>query len=424
MRPAGPSGFALLALAGILASPLAAQLQVPGLPVPAPGVRGVVEGVTGPLDETLDTLEQTAVREARRLLRLREQMIDRLVARNPEAIERDALGNPARRGELLVTDPSQEALSALEQAGFAVAGREKLEGLDIEVVRLAVPPSLSLAQAQKLAAKVAPQVEASPDHLHFTAGTIERAPAVTGVTAIALQGAAVPVAGMSVGVIDGGAGAAVAVSAQKGFAKGAPVASDHGTAVAGLLRSAGVRRIRVADVYGNDPAGGNALAVARALGWLVSSDSKVVTISLVGPRNLVVERAINAALARSVVVVAAVGNDGPAAPPAYPASYEGVLAITGVDRRGRALIEAGRALHLDYAAPGAGVHAPDGQGRTKAWRGTSFAAPLAAARIVNAIEGRGDWRKRLDAEARDLGKKGPDKTFGRGLLCGDCGRKR
>ncbi len=43
------------------------------------------------------------------------------------------------------------------------------------------------------------------------------------------------------------------------------------------------------------------------------------------------------------MIVAAVGNDGPSARPAYPASYPGVLAVTGVDGRNRALIEAGRA---------------------------------------------------------------------------------
>ncbi|WP_373289620.1 hypothetical protein [Sphingopyxis bauzanensis] len=34
-----------------------------------------------------------------------------------------------------------------------------------------------------------------------------------------------------------------------------------------------------------------------------------------------------------MLIVAAVGNDGPAAPPAYPACYRGVLAVTGVDAR-------------------------------------------------------------------------------------------
>ena len=86
-----------------------------------------------------------------------------------------------------------------------------------------------------------------------------------------------------------------------------------------------------------------------------------MTISLVGPRNPVLERGIAAAQGKGVVVVAAVGNDGPAAPPAYPASYKGVVAVTAVDKRDRALIEAGRALHLEYAAPGADFRASNAQ---------------------------------------------------------------
>jgi subtilisin family serine protease len=179
-----------------------------------------------------------------------------------------------------------------------------------------------------------------------------------------------------------------------------------------------VRSVAVADVYGNDPAGGSASAVARGLGWLVGNGAKVVTVSLVGPDNPLLSRAVAAARSKGVVIVAAVGNDGPAAPPAYPASYPGVVAVTGVDGRNRALIEAGRALHLDYAAPGADITGADARGRLVKLRGTSFAAPLAAARIAAAMGD--DWKPVVDREAVDLGKKGADSVYGRGLLCGKC----
>jgi hypothetical protein len=99
--------------------------------------------------------------------------------------------------------------------------------------------------------------------------------------------------------------------------------------------------------------------------------------------------------------------------------------VTGVDGRSRALIEAGRARHLDYAAPGADMLAAGLAGRPVAVRGTSFAVPFAAARLARfyaapdsaALAGA---LRALDREAQDLGKSGADQTYGRGLVCGDC----
>jgi|TARA_R110002073_G_scaffold40630_1_gene115581 subtilisin family serine protease len=159
------------------------------------------------------------------------------------------------------------------------------------------------------------------------------------------------------------------------------------------------------------------------MAWLVGEGANVITISLVGPENIVLARAVAAARQRGVVIVAAVGNDGPAAPPAYPASYAGVVAVTAVDRRERALIEAGRALHLDYAAPGADIVGLDRNGRTVRVRGTSYATPLVAARVSRALATRTNWRRVLDTEAVDLGERGPDDTYGRGLVCRGCGQR-
>lgn len=414
--------LALAAVLGTLSVPLAAQLQVPGVPVRVPQVGGVLGDVAGQLGEASEAATALSEREARRLLRVRDQTLDRLLRASPEAIERDPDGNLARRGELLVSGAADVELRLLEQSGFRLIAREEIEGLGIAFFRLAVPAGLTLPEAQTRAAELAPGAEVEADTLHFEAGA-------AGSRSIYSLAAGAPTPAVSsidvkVGIIDGGIGNAVPVSGQKGFANGAPNASDHGSAVASLLYAEGAARIWVADVYGKDPAGGNASAIAKALGWLTTNGCKVVTVSLVGPRSALVQRAIVAAQAKGVVVVAAVGNDGPAAPPAFPASYDGVVAITGVDRRGRALIEAGRALHLDYAAPGAEVFARDAAGKVKVWRGTSFAAPLAAARIASVIGNGGAWRARVDAEARDLGAKGADSSFGRGLLCGSCAQRK
>ena len=391
------------ALATAAAAPLAAQVALPGLALPG------LDRIAPPLLDPVRDIAQTAASLARERVRT----LDRLVRRESALIERDAHGDPARRGELLVMDLDASALALAERAGFGVLGSERIEAIDLAVTRLRTPAGLGLAKAQTLLQRTLPAAVISADTLHFqsgsTSGAGERG-------AIAPR----PVSGAPVGVIDGAPGRAVPVTALRGFASGAPKPSNHGSAVVSLLASAGARSIRVADVYGSDKAGGNALALARALGWLVGEGSRVVTISLVGPRNAVLERAVAAARGKGVVIVAAVGNDGPAAPPAFPASYPGVLAVTAVDGRRHALIEAGRALHLDYAAPGADISGLDARGRRIALRGTSFAAPLAAARAARAVAAAPGWRGILDAEAVDLGKKGSDEVYGGGLLCAAC----
>jgi subtilisin family serine protease len=392
----------ILALTTVAAAPLAAQVVLPAVPLPQ------LDRIAPAL---LDPVEDVA-RTTTELARARVRTIDRLVRRESAFIERDARGDPARRGELLVLDLDADALKLAELAGFAVLGSERIENLDLVVTRLRVPAGLRLAEAEAVLRRALPDAVVSADVLHFRAGaTVSSRPTIA-----SPQRAA---SGVAVGVIDGGPGGAVPVAAVRGFATGAPTASNHGSAVVSLLASASAGPIRVADVYGSDKAGGNALAIARALGWLVGAGSRVVTISLVGPRNPVLESAIGAAQRKGVVIVAAVGNDGPAAPPAFPASYPGVLAVTAVDGQRRALIEAGRALHLDYAAPGADIFALDARGKRTRLRGTSFAAPLVAARVARFM-GRPNWRAALDAEAIDLGKKGRDEIYGSGLLCADC----
>lgn len=399
----------LSAALGSAAGPAGAQVALPRVDLPAAGP------VLGPLDGVTGTVDEMAMHSARDLQRLQQRTIARLARQNPERVELDQAGQPARRGELLLLDLDDAAADLLAAEGLRSLGREEIEGLDIIVTRLLLPSDMTLSAAQDLAARLAPAAVVAPDNLHFQSGP---APIV----ALQRSAAALAPPGPAVGMIDGAPASTMGSFVTRGFASGALTPSNHGSAIVHLLQQAGARDIRVADVYGSDPAGGGALAISRALGWLVAGGSRVVTISLVGPRNALLERAIEAAGRRGVVVVAAVGNNGPAAPPAYPASYPGVVAVTGVDGRNRALLEAGRALHLDYAAPGADLFGRDARGRRVRLRGTSYATPLVAARIAAALRQPGDWRQRLDSEARDLGAPGPDTQFGRGLVCGACGR--
>jgi len=398
--------IALFVLAGATAAGAQLVPRLPGLPIDVPSL----PAARGLADDVL----RVPADAARMLDQARRAAIAQLVRDNPGRIALDPDGFPARAGEVVIDDPTDAVIAAAIAKGYRVI--ERGDVLGVGFARLAVPGQQSLASAIKEIRRLGGEVSA--DQLHLPSGAMNGRPA--------------PIAsgdGTLIGVIDGGvAGAAVST----GFAIGAPRANDHGTAVASLIGGSGAvrgglpgARIASADVYGSDPAGGNATAIAKALGWMVEQRVPVVTISLVGPANPLLAKVVAAAQARGLVIVAAVGNNGPAAPPGFPASYPGVIAVTGVDGRNRVLIEAGRASHLDYAAPGADMLAAGIAGRVFRVRGTSFAAPLVAATIARFYPSPspaaiGAALRRVDALARDLGPRGPDKTYGRGLVCGEC----
>ena len=395
------TGVLIASLCTLLASAAVAQL----LPV-LPGVGSVLRPIDGLLDRTVDV----ATRTVRDLADARLSRITALVRANPGRIVLDPDGFPARAGEVVLGDPDATVLIAATAKGFVVIERE--EALGIGYARLAVPKGLALKPAIRLLRSLGAK-DVSADQLYAGSGAADAVSAPTAGN------------GPRIGMIDGGVSGSSAT--QRGFASGAPRASKHGTAVASLIAGSGRVRgtapgalILAADVYGSDPAGGNATAIVKALGWLVGERVPVVTISLVGPPNPLLGRVVAAAQARGTIIVAAVGNDGAASPPSYPASYPGVIAVTATDSRKRILIEAGRATHLDYAAPGADMLAADMSGGAAAVRGTSFAAPLVAGTIARAYPMQDQARRAAALASVDAGAERLGRRYGRGLVCGTC----
>jgi len=425
------TALAIGACAGGAGAQLLGQLSLPPVGVPSPigslpvagpvlqdvlGSPQVQQQVVRPTLDTVQGLPQ-AVAEAgsSTLADLRKMRLAELIRENRDTLEADDRGQPARRGVLIAVDPDTTSLQLAMRAGFAVAGQDVEPALGMRIVKFAVPPRMSLRDAMRRLRTAAPQLQVDYDHVFEPAGG-SLAPLTA--TRATFTGAG---SGHIVGMVDGAVAShpslAGATIEQHGFA-GAPSPTGHGTAVASLLvgnqgafrGAANGAKLYVADVYGGSRAAGSASAIVPALGWLASHHVQVINISLVGPQNAVVARAIDAVQRRGIRVVAAVGNDGPAAPPQYPASYPGVVAVTAVDARGHALPEAGKAMHLDFAAPGADMAAALPGGGYARVRGTSFAAPLVTARLL-AIGS----PERLAAEARHGSGR-----IGRGIVCFEC----
>ncbi len=410
-----------LLLAALSTAPAAAQLPgLGGLPLPpAPALPDI-----GRVPAAIES----AVGDARKLADLRRLRLDDLVRRNRRDLDVDDHGAPIVRGRLLAVSPSAEGLEAARRAGFSVLREERMDDLGLVLVTLAVPPGQDLRRAVKRLRKVDPEGQYDFDHLYDGAGTAAGA-------SVAPSGSKAESAGASsprLGLVDTGLDAAHPAFAgarieQRGFAPGGVRPAAHGLATASLMVGAsGSFRapaaggtLLVADVYGAGPTGGSTEALLKGMNWLAGGRVEVVNISLVGPANAALHAAVRGLTQRGVVVVAAVGNDGPAAPPLYPASWPEVVAVTAVDGRDRVLLEAGRAAHLDFAAPGADMIAAAPGGGFATVRGTSFASPIVAGllaeRMAAGLDGRGAIEA-LAEQARDLGPKGPDKIFGRGLV--------
>jgi len=354
--------------------------------------------------------------DAEVLARIRKLRHEMLIRANKNVLDRDPAGQPVRRSELVAIDPDPASLSAAIQAGFRIVSDERPEGLGMRILTLACPKGVNVRDGLKLLRKTAPGLQAEFNHVFEPAGS-----ALLPVMGVSLATTAAVQPGTRIAMIDGGVAShpslARASVEQRGFA-GPAQPTGHGTAVGSLLvgtqgpfnGAARGAQLFVGDVYGGDPAAGSATIIVRALAWAASKQPKVINISLVGPENRVLERAVASLRARGIGIVAAVGNDGPAAPNQYPASYPGVIAVTGVDGQDRALREAGPSTHLDFAAPGADlVAALPGNGYTPV-RGTSFAAPFVAARLAATGS-----TALLAAEA--VPGKG---KVGRGIVCKNC----
>jgi subtilisin family serine protease len=404
----------------------AAQVGLPSVRVPIPGA-GLpsLPRTDLPLESNLD-----AEFRGTDLRGLRALQIRTLLRAHGDVVETDPHGNPIVRGEVLAVAPSAAALQAAAAAGFSIVRASTLDAFELRVVVLRVSPGTarSLARLQAMD----PNGIYDFNHIYIESGSIttnavdSQAPGVD-------EGAAAAARTARIGLIDEGVDPAH--EAFKGLTlhqhgcSGRIVPQEHGTAVASLMvgraptfrGAAPGSELYAADVYCGLATGGAADSVAQAFSWLVQEKVPVINVSLVGPPNRVLEGIVQRVIAGGHIVVAAVGNDGPAAPPLYPAAWPGVVGVTGVDARRRVLVEAERGPQVKFAAPGAQMAAARSPSGYTLVRGTSFAAPIVAGLLALNLpapdKAAADGTvTTLARQAVHLGSPTPDPVYGFGLV--------
>ncbi|WP_022972217.1 S8 family serine peptidase, partial [Xanthomonas maliensis] len=370
-------GLALL----VSAAPALAQIVLP----PA---GGLVQDLTQPVQGAAAGVGQSLRQAPGDLARLRRLRLDAVLRSDPRGLDRDEQGAIVVRDQLLALEPTPAILRAAQVAGFVVLEQRGFDDLGLRLVVLRTPPGVSARRGLRQLRQLDPQGAYDYNHVYSgSAAPAVVAPSVAPPARLAAAAPAATTAGFRVGLIDSGVEAAhpalAGVDIQSWGCGGRTTPQAHGTAVASLLAGRAVAQgnpagvLYAADIYCGKADGGNVVELVAALAWMAQQQVPVINISLIGGPNRLLASAVERLLARGHLLVAAVGNDGPAAPPLYPAAYPGVIGVSAVDARMRVLPEAGRGPQVAFAAVGELVAATL-QGRWQPQRGTSFAAPLVA----------------------------------------------
>jgi hypothetical protein len=221
----------------------------------------------------------------------------------------------------------------------------------------------------------------------------------------------------------------------------APVGGTHGTMVSSLIGApengvgfVGVYPLARIAAWDAAPDNPNDLLSSEIVSGVLTAARAgrgVINLSLGGDRDLAVELAIDEAVARGSLVVAASGNSGEEGSPlSYPAAMPHVLTVGATTSTGAVASFSSVSPYVDVAAPGAAVlvartlRDPTTGGILRDWGvadGTSFSTPLVAGAAAWIWTARPSLTADQVAEtirrtARDIGAPGRDTGSGWGLL--------
>lgn len=213
----------------------------------------------------------------------------------------------------------------------------------------------------------------------------------------------------------------------------------HGTHVAGIIAAqldsqgiagvAGEADVAILPLKALDAEGeGDLYDVAMAIMDAADLGADVINLSLSGTwdRDVYGEpklmtEAVRYAMDKGALVVAAAGNEAKDAKNELPASIEGVVTVSAVDRSLRLAGFSNYGSAVELAAPGVEILSTYPDGRYAYGSGTSQATPFVSgtAALIKAQEPELDAEELAESlfdSATDLGKRGRDVQYGYGLV--------
>ncbi|WP_435871113.1 S8 family serine peptidase [Micromonospora wenchangensis] len=208
--------------------------------------------------------------------------------------------------------------------------------------------------------------------------------------------------------------------------------NGHGTCMAGLIAAHGraskigalgiAPEAKILPIFDTPANGfGEPDDLANSIDYAMRNDVDIISISAASSPTEKLQRAISAARAADIVIVAGVGNTPRDSRVSYPASAEGVLAVGGIDRSGKHAKVSVTGPELDLVAPAVDIYCTSINGRYRKGTGTSDATAIVAgaAALVRSkypYLPAAEVVHRLTATAVDKGPPGRDDEYGYGVI--------
>lgn len=354
---------------------------------------------------------------------------------------------------IAMTDDVNDADAATLVSGFRLSAEVQYRSslLGLKIVRLRIPDGRSLASVLRAVTGRATTdrriVYVQPNYL------FESTQAGTGTVAAAIPQYATDKVRLSeahrvalgrdvrIAVIDTGVDAAhpelagAVLDTFDAIGEGAPTVEAHGTAIAGIVAArqqfkgiapdARLLAVRAFAANATRKSEATTLSLIKGLDWAATNGARVVNMSFAGPKDQLLQLAVEAGERQGLIFVAAAGNGGPKAGSAYPAAFDRVIAVTAIDSDDQLYEKANRGSYVALAAPGVDILAPAPSAAFEMSSGTSLAAAHVSGIVALMLERRpalttDEARAILLRTARDPGRTANRRGLGAGIV--DAGR--